>query len=737
MHEILLRTAQDTLTFDGDTARLISLRGNAAPELELIDSVPEHPTFLIQYLDEDGCYQQLASQLATAIEVEYVTDGVETRLTAVYHELGGWPLQVTFTVYACTNDRFSRWNITIDNQAGLRIIDVQFPFIVLAYDPGSAGSERAIVVPFSAGELLRNPAPQTLTPDSPYCWQFHPELGDSSHYPGGTFGQFLAYYNERAGVYLACEDIAANVKKLQPVHRDPGLRLGIAHVGDWPLMGARALEYDVVLTTFTGDWYAAAEIYRQWTQQQSWFTTLHQRTDVPAWLLESPPYITIRPQGVLDAGPIFPVEEFLPYEKCLPLLERIAAYVASPLVAVIMGWEGSGSWVYPDCFPPIGGDESVTTFARKARERGWHIGSFCNGTRWVLAHRWNGYDGAAYYREHHGERSVCRTPDGRPWEEGWDKSWRPSYTCCLGEANTRDIASHFIRRLLGWGLESIQFFDQNLGAATFPCFAGNHEHPPAPGKWMAEKMRQIMADFHRVAAELGETEVIHSTEQPANETCLPLYQECDCRVFPPGYGGNFIPLYHYLYHECIIIQGGMGNGPEPYHLPTRNAYNGVLGEIPGAVLTGDGTLLNKDTFNWALWEPKVGNNEHALEVMRTVTALRRGAGYDFLVYGRMLSPTQVDDISTITWQQGDRIWHIPAVFHATWQSPDGRVGVVLANWTEHSQRVQLSDERLGTEVTVYTSGPEFTTHSFATERVTITLPPHGCTLVTSHRVAQA
>ena len=31
--------------------------------------------------------------------------------------------------------------------------------------------------------------------------------------------------------------------------------------------------------------------------------------------------------------------------------------------------------------------------------------------------------------------------------------------------------------------------------------------------------------------------------------------------------------------------------------------------IPGAVLTGDGRLLNYDTENWAPWEPYIGSNE--------------------------------------------------------------------------------------------------------------------------------
>ena len=723
MHLLELTTAVDTLQFDAATGKLVSLRSQTAPEQQFIASAPEHPAFVIQYLDDERNYRQLSSLMAEAADVS-VENGV---LTARYRQVGGLALHVTLTVRARADDRFSRWSITLENEAGLRIADVQFPFVVASYE---IGGSRALLRPVVMGDLLVDPQPHGLQPDFPFNWQFHPDNGDTLHYPGGTFAQFLAYYNDRAGLYLACDDTAGNVKLIKPLHREPGIRLGIAHVGDWPA-GSRTLEYQVLLGTFTGDWYAAAEIYRQWALEQHWATPLHRRTDVPAWLLDSPPYITVRPQGILDEGPVRPVEEFLPYEKLLPLLQGVSDRVDSPLVAVIMGWERGGSWIYPDCFPPIGGDASVTHFARQARERGWRVGSFCNGTRWALAHGWNGYDGEAYYREHGGERTVCRTPSGELWAERWDRSWRPSLACCLGVEQTREIARDFVRRLLGWGLESIQFFDQNCGAATFPCFADDHGHPPAPGKWMHAMMAQIIDEFHAAADELGEGDVIHSTEQPANEFCLPLYQQCDVRVYPPGYGSSAVPLYQYIYHECIVMQGGMGGGPEPHHLPIRNAENCVLGVIPGGVLTGDGTLLNKDTFNWAPWEPKVGSDDHAFEVIRTVTTLRRGPGKDFLVLGRMQRPAGVTDIPVITWEWNGRVYRVPAVFHAAWQAPDGRHGVVLANWTDRSRRVTLADPRLGTRAIVHSAAKKLTrrTRTVHDGRMTVTIPPLGCVLV--------
>jgi hypothetical protein len=476
--------------------------------------------------------------------------------------------------------------------------------------------------------------------------------------------------------------------------------MGVAHIGDWPAAGERTLEYDTVLASFTGDWHDAAGMYREWSLRQKWATPLARRIDVPSWILDSPVHITIRPQGVLDAGPVNPVQEFLPYQKCLPLLDRIAKRVDAPLVAVIMGWERAGSWVYPDCFPPVGGEESVRAFARACRDRGWRVGSFCNGTRWVLGHSWNDYDGRPYYREHGGEQSVCREADGTPWRESWDAAWRPSLLQCSAAPMTRQIAADFVRRLLSWGLQSIQFFDQNCGAATFPCFSADHGHPPAPGRWMAKAMEEMVDDFRRQARAAGAPDVLQSVEMCCNEYSLPLFHQSDSRVRPPGHVvefGEVVPLYQFLFHECIVMHGMMSPAPEPYHLEIANAANGVFGEIPGGVLTGRGTLLDKDTYNWAPWEPVVGDPDRGLEMIRAVSAMRRGAGRDYLVLGRMQKPGAVEGIPVVEWNDQGKVHAIPAVFHAAWETLDGRFAVMLANWTGKPRRVRLRDARLGGE----------------------------------------
>ncbi len=742
---VVLETAQDTLQFDPHTARLISFRSHSAPAQEFIAFAEDHPAFVLGYFDAARCYHHLDSRQAESVTVELREAGDMRALSATYRRIAGLDLDVTTTVRASAGAPFSRWRISINNAAGLDLFDAQFPFVVCAYDLGGQPDAEALVLPhgyctgrlmqrFKGEEAVHTPAGvfwrRKLQPDNWTTWLWN-DWG-SEHYPGWQFAQFLAYYNDRAGLYLACEDSEGRIKRFKVLHREPGFRLGVSHVGDWPA-GVRELEYDTVLGSFTGDWHEAAGLYRDWSLRQSWATPLHARADVPAWLLDSPVYITIRPQGVLDEGPVQPIDDFLPYEKCIPLLDRIAGRVDAPVVAVLMGWERAGSWIYPDCFPPIGGEDSISHFARQARLRGWHVGTFGNGTQWLVGDGWNGYDGQAFFRERGGEQSVCRKPDGTPVFSS--HYWRPGYLCCLGADVTRRLATDYVKRLIGWGFESMQFFDQNCFAVTFGCFARDHEHPPQPGRWMTEKMEQVIAEFKAVARAANEPGVIQSAESGVNEYCLPLFQEADVRVFPPGYESDVIPLYQFLFHECIVLQGMMSAGPEPYHVPISAAANAVLGGIPGGVLRGDGTLMDKDTNNWAPWSPRVGNDNDGLAMIRAVTALRRGPGKDFLVFGRMLRPAEVSEIKTVSWTHEGRAHHIPAVFHAAWQAPDGRMGVALANWTTRRQTVRVRDGRLAAtqsgRVQTHVSGRRLRTldASFNQGAVEVSLPPLSCALL--------
>ena len=735
---LILENANHRLGFDPKTASLFSFAASHAPEQEFIPKSANLPVFVIQYLDSTHVFRQILSSQATHITVRASPN--PSILHATFKGLAGHDLDVAVSVRIPDGEPASYWGIQVHNHANLQIIDVQFPFLVVSYSLIGKDSEAKsewLLTPFWTGKLQKAPEPQDLEPDSPHAWQFRPENQATWHYPGLTMAQFLAYGNNRAGILVRCLDTGGAIKQIKAVHHSPGVRLGISHAGDWPTNGSRQLEYEIAIESFSGDWYRAAEIYRTWSLQQHWARTpLRLRKDVPGWLLEAPPHIMIRLQGELDTGPVFPNAAFLPYTKLIPLLDRIAEAVDSPLVPILMAWERGGPWVYPDCFPPIGGDAALKRFASLARERHWHVGSYSNGTRWVTAQLWSGYDGADYFRQQQGAKSVCRTVEGDLWRELWDIAWRPSYTGCLGSQQTHAIAVDYVNHLVANGFDWIQFLDQNVGCSTFPCYSPNHGHAPQPGKWMTVAMTRLLDSFQQIADRAhtessGNRTLAFSVESTPNEFFMPRFPVCDVRVSPPGHTGilaGYVPLYHFLHHEFLLLQGGFGFGPEPFHQPIQTAYNFVLGEICGGVLTGDGTLLGKDSINWAPWEPPIGSDNDALEMLRHATALRRAEARRHLVFGRMMRPVSRFECQTIRWTYEGRSSAIPAAFHAAWQDQDGGFALAVANWTKDEQRILIEDERFAASnrIVIHAAKPS---SGLWVPGSALAMPPLSCAII--------
>ena len=152
-------------------------------------------------------------------------------------------------------------------------------------------------------------------------------------------------------------------------------------------------------------------------------------------------------------------------------------------------------------------------------------------------------------------------------------------------------------------------------------------------------------------------------------------------------------------------------------------------------MKGDGQLLNAggSEINWAPWEPQVGDNDEALTLLAAATALRRQAGKDFLVFGRMLPPAPIEAIKTMRWQYEGRDHQVPAIFHAAWQSPRQRFGLVLANWTREWQEARVLDPRLGRSDALHLAAGRVESTPYAVTGVPLTLhlPPLSCALLES------
>jgi hypothetical protein len=144
-------------------------------------------------------------------------------------------------------------------------------------------------------------------------------------------------------------------------------------------------------------------------------------------------------------------------------------------------------------------------------------------------------------------------------------------------------------------------------------------------------------------------------------------------------------LYSFLYHEYA-------NGFEGFY---TNRVNDEALRLSAAraLVTGyivDFTLRDKGLieYDWdQTWTRAIPDQAAILDWTKRINHFRAGVARDYLVYGRMLRPWTVSGVTERDFGWGkERL-----VQSATWQAPDGRIGVVLANYADlpESPRVEL------------------------------------------------
>ena len=83
-----------------------------------------------------------------------------------------------------------------------------------------------------------------------------------------------------------------------------------------------------------------------------------------------------------------------------------------------------------------------------------------------------------------------------------------------------------------------------------------------------------------------------------------------------------------------------------------------------------------------------------LALVRNVCRAQRTFARDYVVFGEMVHPVQVEvEHLMVDIYRSPEMVSIPKVFNSTWKTPQGTSGTVLANWTNTSQKVRLLLEK--------------------------------------------
>ncbi len=692
------------LLIDSVRGSIASFQSTYGADRELL--IRDHvrlPLFNIEFMNDRSEFKLVASSEAKKITVRKDQKENEQTVTIEYKEIGELPVDAIVTIRCPANEALTYWNLELNNGTKSWIGHVQFPVIEVPFDKPMESDPSHILSSSLDGSLAGPVEPAVYqrpiwtrhTPlerqwggtgnITPELWlediwagrqRNTPDIWRYPNYPGQWAStQLMAYYNAAGGLYMACDDATGLPKFIDRVMEEDGVTLGLAHYPGTRGPGATKLPYNVVLGTFHGDWYAAAEIYREWAQKQPFCgRKLADRKDCPKWITESAVGFAFPMRGQADwDGPSKENPEYTPASNALPYLEKLAQVLESPLMPFVYNWERPGPWVQPDAFPPLGGEDTMREFMNRAKEKGWSPFLYGDSLCWVTWQGNTGYDGMPYFRSHGGESAVARRPDGSFVEDVWP--WRKNYWVCVGTEKGRQMILDMTRNMAQLGPSVVQQLDQGPGPVA--CYATDHGHPPVPGPWMTEGFKSLLKADTEVARSVNPG-VAMACEGAPPEIFLQDFQIWDGRM-------RTTPLYSFLYHEYLNgHEGFFGNrvNDEALRLSVGRAI--VSGYMLNFTLRDKGLI----EYDWdQAWARAIPDQAAILDWAKRTNHFRNGIARDFLVFGRMLRPWTVDNVTLRDFGWGKE----PLVQSATWQAADGRIGIVLANCADlgESPRVEL------------------------------------------------
>jgi hypothetical protein len=185
-----------------------------------------------------------------------------------------------------TNEVYFYSEVLNDSEAIVKL--VEYPVIGNINSITREGTDDYLAHSYATGFLIHNPMRNFCFQGAGLRYMLYPDGFD------GATMQFFAYYGENAGgLYFSAYDSNAHIKWLNFYkNRNDLLEASFGHgYEDMGIKKGIKVNYPVVVKTLqNGDWYEAADLYKQWAYQQRWCGngTLASRDEdhKSRWLLE-------------------------------------------------------------------------------------------------------------------------------------------------------------------------------------------------------------------------------------------------------------------------------------------------------------------------------------------------------------------------------------------------------------------------------------------------------------------
>lgn len=656
----------------------------------------------------------------SADKIEVNTERNAIQFTYIYQNLN-----IKFIAELSLGERITL-RISCENHSEKCVEWIDFPQIAVPNDLVRNGGGGRLVLNTNEGLLVEDLWEKENL--SPYAYQEmeYPSAGLYSMFPAVVQSQFLSYYDDYAGIYIAAEDNGRSIKGIDFAPLDDAIKLQFRiYPGVEEKETLFTLPYDMVIDFFKGDWHDAADLYRSWFEQNlpEDLLPIEHNADLPQWYTDSPLVVTYPVQGIHDMDEATPNRLF-PYNNSLAYLDDISERTNSRIMALLMHWEGTAPWAPPYVWPPLGGENLLSDFCNELHRRDFLLGVYCSGISYTVKSNINAYTMQKEYEEKGLSKYMCTSVDGTI-ESRTCQGQRKSYDMCISQAFTKEVLCNEAEKMISCGLDYIQILDQNHGGTPYFCYSNKHGHPAMPGKWMVDHMTDFLKNLKQKVG----SNVLLGCESAASEAYIPYLNLSDNRFNLNYMAGRPIPLYGYIYHKYLYNFSGNSvsslsvtdiyKSPDCHMLRVAHSY--LAGDLMTLVINQDGDIV----WSWGERDfSYLPDRDAVLEFVKVATAYRRGVGKKYLVYGEMIKPLDVQcDTVPMYKPITDYVTQYPAVLTTAWQASDGTKAQFFASYRKQEEKCTV--DLTGTKGAYLMDENGKTIKTLKAEKCEITIPKHS------------
>ena len=618
----------------------------------------------------------------------------EDELSFSFSSFNAYEMRVL--VHATIKDNIS-WRISLENNTDYFVEWIGFPELATPEDLIAQKGKARVLYGSNEGGISENVRiHKYIEPD-------YPSEGLMGIYPAVVETQFLAYYEkDGAGLYMGAHDKEGNLKAIDfHLLDDSFIKFHFRLYAAVRPKTSYHMNYDMVWQFFCGDWQDAADIYRDWFEinRPDDFKKIEEDDSLPQWYKDSFVVVTYPVRGIFDTDVIVP-NKLYPYKNAMPHIKRISEALDSQLLVLLMHWEGTAPWAPPYVWPPFGGEEEFINFIDEVHSEGHVFGVYCSGTGFTMQSNLMEYGENERFNEQGLGKYMCTAPDGSLPDSHICQAQRRGYDMCISQKFTKDTLFNESMKMVNAGIDYIQLLDQNHGGTPYFCYSTEHGHPPVPGLWQVNEMKDFLQNVVKSAKEATGKDIVFGCESAAAESYIPYLRLSDNRFNLNYFGAWPVPVYAYVFHEYVNNFSGNGVCGEwicdrkksPEVLLMRLAHSFIAGDLFTLVITENGDIA----WNWGIKDSyDLPNQENIFKFVKDANRLRKREK-KYLCFGKMIkgAKVQCETYPFYSYSYLEPI-DIPTLMGSTWKASDGTIATVIANYLDKPNHFSMDLSNYG------------------------------------------